>query len=71
MRPYLIAGIVLCALGAFVLLRGASFASQRNVLSVGDLQITAEERQTVPPWAGGVALVAGVALIVVGARRRS
>jgi hypothetical protein len=71
MRQFLIAGIVIFGLGAFVLLRGASFTSHRDVLKVGDLQVSAEERQMIPPWVGGAAMVLGVALIVAGARRRA
>lgn len=71
MRPLLIAGIVLLGLGAWVLLQGASFMTRRNVLEVGDLKVSASERQSVPPWAGGVAVVAGLALIAAGARRKA
>jgi len=70
MRQFLIAGIVIFGLGAFVLLRGASFTSRRDVLKVGDLQISADQRQSVPPWLGGAAMVVGVALVVAGTRRR-
>ena len=70
MRPLILAGIVLLGLGAFVLLRGGSFTSRRDVLKVGDVKITADEQQTIPPWLGGVALVAGVVLIAAGARKR-
>ena len=71
MRQFLIAGIVLIGLGAFVLLRGASFTSRRDVLKVGDVQLTASERQTIPPWVGGAAVVLGVGLIVAGTRIRA
>jgi hypothetical protein len=71
MRPLILAGIVILGLGAFVLLRGASFTSRRNVLQVGDLKVSATERQSIPPWVGGVALVGGLALIVAGARKRA
>lgn len=70
MRPLIIAGIVLLGLGAFVLLRGGSFTSRRDVLKVGDVKITADEQQSIPPWVGGVAVVAGVVLIAAGARKR-
>ncbi len=70
MRPLILAGIVLLGLGAFVLLRGGSFTSRRDVLKVGDVKITADEQQTIPPWLGGVAVVAGVVLIAAGARKR-
>lgn len=71
MRPLVIAGIVVAVLGLFVLLRGASFTTQEDVVSLGDVSLTAESRETIPPWVGGGALVAGVAMVVVGLRRRS
>ena len=40
MRQSIIAGIVILGLGAFVLLRGASFTSKRDVLKVGDFPVT-------------------------------
>lgn len=71
MRPLLLAGIILAGLGAFVLLRGASFTSRHDVLKIGDVKVTADEQKTVPTWAGGVALVAGIGLIAAGARKRA
>ena len=71
MRQFLIAGIILFGLGAFVLLRGASFTSRREVVKVGDVQISADQRQSIPPWVGGMAMVAGVALVFAGTRRRA
>jgi hypothetical protein len=69
-RPLTIAGIVLAALGAFVLLNGASFTTRRDVLKVGPVEASVQEKQAVPAWAGGVALVLGLGLVVAGARRR-
>jgi len=71
MRPLTIAGILLIAFGAFVLVRGASFTSRRDVLKVGDVKVTADEQRSIPPWAGWLAVVAGGALAVAGVRRRS
>lgn len=71
MKPSLIAGILLLVVGAFILVRGGSFTTRENVLSVGDLQVSAEERQTIPSWVGAGALVAGVVVIVAGMRKRS
>ena len=70
-RQYLIAGLVLFSLGAFVLIRGASFTTKREVLKVGDVQVSADQRQSIPPWVGGLAMVAGVALVFAGTRRRA
>lgn len=67
----MVAGLLMLALGAFVLLRGANVTTQRDVLEVGDVKITADEQRTIPPWAGGVAVAAGVALLVAGARKQA
>lgn len=72
MKPQVIAGIVLAVLGAFVLFTGGlSFGSQRSVMRVGDLQVSAEERHIIPPWVGGVAIVGGLLLVGTGLRRRA
>lgn len=65
----LVAGLLLLAAGGFVLLRGANLTTRRDVVEVGDLKITASEKQSVPPWAAGVAVAAGLALVVVGVRK--
>lgn len=71
MRPMAIAGMLLLVLGGFVLIRGGSFTTRRDVLKVGDVKITADEQQAVPTWVGAVALLAGIGLIVGGVRRRA
>jgi hypothetical protein len=63
-------GIIFIALGGYVILQGVSFTSQRSVLRVGDLEASVEEKQPVPGWVGGVAVVAGLALVVAGGRRK-
>jgi hypothetical protein len=65
----LVAGAVLIGLGAFVLLKGADFTTRRDVVKMGDVKITADEKQSIPPWAAGLAVAAGAALIVAGARK--
>lgn len=70
MRPLTIAGILLAAFGAFVLIRGATFTSRRDVLKIGDVKVTADEQQSLPPWTGWLAIVVGGTLAVAGVRRR-
>jgi hypothetical protein len=65
-----VAGVLLLALGGYVLVQGASITTKRNVVELGDVKITADERQPIPPWAGGLAVGIGAALLVVGVRRR-
>lgn len=66
MKPLTIVGIILAALGAVILLRGLSFGTQRSVLKIGDVQVSAEEQHTIPTWVGGVAVVGGLLLAGAG-----
>jgi hypothetical protein len=71
MRPSFILGVILLVLGAFVLFRGLSFTSKREVVKVGDLKASVDEQHTVPAWVGGLALAAGLGLIVIGVSKRA
>jgi hypothetical protein len=71
MRPSFVVGVVLLVLGAFVLFRGLSYTSKRDVVKVGDLKASVDEQHTVPAWVGGLALAAGLGLIVVGVSKRA
>jgi hypothetical protein len=71
MRPQAIIGLVLLIFGAFVIFRGVTYKSKDEVLRVGDLKASVEEKRAVPTWAGGVALVAGVVLLAAGMKRRA
>jgi len=70
-RQLIIAGIGIIGFGAFVLFRGASLPSLHDVLKVSDFMILPDGLQLVPPLVGGAAVVAGIALIVAGMRRRT
>jgi hypothetical protein len=71
MRPLSLLGILLLAVGAFIVFRGASYKSKDEVLRVGDLKASVEERHAVPTWVGGAAIVVGVVLLAGGMRRRT
>lgn len=71
MRPQALVGIILIVIGAFILFRGMSYKSKDEVLKVGDLKASVEEKHAVPAWAGGVALVAGIVLVAGGMKRRA
>jgi hypothetical protein len=71
MRPLSLVGILLLAVGAFIVFRGATYKSRDEVLRVGDLKASVEERHAVPTWVGGVAIVAGLVLLAGGMRRRA
>ena len=69
-----IAGIVLIILGLVgILWVGFSWTQEKTVVDVGPFKATTQEHKTIPfpPVAGGIALVAGVVLLVLPGRRRS
>ena len=73
MKPVAILGIVLIVLGIGALAyQGFSYTTREKVLDLGPLQATAERTKTVPlpPIVGIVAVVAGVALVMAGGRKR-
>ena len=68
-----LAGAVLIVLGLVgVLWGGFSWTRDKTVVDIGPIKATTETRQTIPfpPLAGGIALVAGIALLVLPGRRR-
>ena len=70
MRPLSLLGIALICVGAFLLIRGGTFTTRKDVLKVGDVKLTADEKQTILPWVGGIAIVAGVVVVAAGMRQR-
>ena len=69
MRPTSILGILLIIGGLVALLMGGfSYTRSDKVLDVGPVEATVErkERIPLPPIAGGLALAAGVALLLLG-----
>lgn len=68
-----IAGIVLIVIGLVGLVWGGiSWTDEKTVVDLGPIEARAEERETIPipPIVGGIALVAGIVLLVVPSRRR-
>jgi hypothetical protein len=70
MKPVVIIGAVLIVLGAVVVaLQGVSYVRDRQEVSLGPIEIASEERGFIPPFVGVIAIVAGVALLLIGRRR--
>jgi hypothetical protein len=68
-----ILGIVLLAFGIIALAyQGISYTRHREVLKIGDFKVetTEKERIPLPPILGGLAVVAGVVLILADKRGR-
>ncbi len=73
MKAATIVGILLIILGIIgFAVGGVSFTHTKKDVDMGPLQISHQQKQTVPisPILSTIALVAGVGLVVVGAKSR-
>ena len=70
MRAQVWIGIALIIAGVAVYLRGG-ITKKEEVLDVGPLTVSKSERQPIPPIIAGLAVAAGVILVVTGARQRA
>jgi hypothetical protein len=70
MRPLVLIGVVLIAIGGFLLYQGGTFKTRDKLLEVGDVKVTATDKHKVPTWVAGLALVAGLGLVIAGAAQR-
>jgi len=67
MKVGTLVGLILVVLGAVgIAYGGITYTRRREVAHVGPLQVTAREEHTIPisPILGGVAIIAGAALII-------
>jgi len=65
-------GIVLIVLGVIGLVAGGiSWTEREKVVDLGPLEVTTENRESIPlpPLVGGLLLVAGVVLLVANGRK--
>jgi uncharacterized membrane protein len=72
MKTATILGIVLLMLGVVAFAyQGITYTTREKVIDLGPLQATVDTKQTIPLTllVGGLALVGGIALLVVGTRR--
>lgn len=74
MKPIMGIGIILILVGIVgFALGGFSFTHEKKVVDMGPVQISHQQTKTVPipPILSTVALIAGIGLVVVGARSKS
>jgi len=73
MKAATIVGIVLIAIGLIgFAMGGFSFTHEKKDVDLGPLQVEHQQKKTIPipPAVSAIALIAGVGLVVVGARSR-
>ena len=70
MRPLGIIGVILIIAGVVVLaMKGISYTKDRDAVKIGGIEIAKEDRGFIPPVAGIIAVVAGVALVAAGRKK--
>ena len=74
MKTATLVGILLIVLGIVSLaFQGITYTRHRKVVDLGPIHATTETRERIPlpPILGGIALVGGLSLVIVGARRKA
>lgn len=72
MKPYTLIGIILIVVAAAAFAyQGISYTTREKVVDLGPLQVTADKTRTLPlsPLVGGIALIGGIALLVMGQKK--
>jgi len=67
-----IIGFILIVIGlVMLLLRGIEYTKKEKVIDAGPVEITKKEPRTItwPYYAGGIAIVAGILLVLVDSRK--
>jgi len=68
-----IVGIILIVLGVLALAyQGILYTTKEKVVDIGPIEVTSTKKHSIPlpPIVGGVAIVAGIALILVDRRKK-
>ena len=74
MKATAVVGVVLIVLGVAALAyQGFTYTTRETVIDLGPIHATADREKTVPlpPILGITAVAAGVALLVIGSRKRA
>ena len=74
MKSVTLLGILLVVLGGLALAyQGFSYTRREKVIDIGPIHATAdrEEHVPLPPIVGGLALAAGVVLLIMGAKQKA
>jgi uncharacterized membrane protein HdeD (DUF308 family) len=72
MKPVTLVGIVLIILGVLALAyQGITYTTREKVIDIGPLKASVDKEKSIPlpPIVGVLALVGGVVLVIVGARK--
>ena len=72
MKPLMLVGVLLIVLGAIGLIAGGiTYKTERESVNLGPIQATVKEDKKIPipPIVGGLAMAAGVVLVLAGRKK--
>ena len=72
MKRSMLLGLILIVVGVVAIAyQGITYTTRENVVDIGPLHVTAEKTKTIPlaPIVGAVAIVGGIALLVMGSKK--
>jgi hypothetical protein len=72
MNTSALTGIILIVIGVVALgYEGVTYTTREKVLDIGPIEMTTEKKETIPlpPLVGAVAMVSGIALLIVGNKK--
>lgn len=70
MKPISWVGLVLLIAGIVILSGKISYTSDSESVAVGPVELVTKRKSAIPPAVGGILLIGGVALLIMGARKR-
>jgi uncharacterized membrane protein HdeD (DUF308 family) len=71
-KPVTLVGVVLIVLGVLALAyQGITYTTREKIVDIGPLKASVDKEKSIPlpPIVGALALVGGVALVIVGSRK--
>ena len=72
MKTNTLLGIILIVIGVIAFAyQGITYTTREKVVDIGPIQVTADKTKTLPlpPIVGAIALVGGIALLVMGGKK--
>lgn len=69
MRPLVLFGVVVIAVGCLFLYNGGHITTRKKLLEVGDVKVTTSDQHTLPGWVPVLVVLAGGAMVLAGMRR--
>ena len=69
MRVGVLLGVILLAIGAWIVSGKATYKTKKSVVDIGVLKADVREDHQIPKWVGAASLGAGVAVLLISLKR--